>query len=879
MSEWWNAAPVVGDESAASAAAPPLAPAHRDLAIRTIYGEAANEPDQGQAAVAAVIKNRMQAGRYGGDTLPGVVLAKNQFEPWWNPEARQRLMALKPEDPRYQKIGGIVDQMFGGQMEDPTGGATHFVAPQAQAALGRQMPSWAQGEGLPIGRHTFFAPEGRVQTAVAKGGDWWSSAPSVAGESQGAGGGQFAAPMPDGGNFRTAREGVSPTVATSGEAISKGMLRGATFNWMDELNALARAGGLTPEELDINKAQADPAKAVSALVRGAYRLASGDPDALAAYHTEASAQRAEAARMREQQPGASLGGELGGALATIPFTGGGSLAPGAGFGARTLQGAKIGAVQGAIGGAGEGTDLASRAAGAGTGGAIGGILGAAAPGAVDLAGKGLGVLAKPFQSIINTARGAIDPETEAARRVAVAVQRDFKTAGGPPGLTAPEYAASITAGGPAAVVDLGGETTRALARSAANTSPEARAALTATTSDRFESQSDRVTGWLNKTFGPSDTGATREALQDAARQANKPAYAKAYREGDQPLWSTELQRLVGSPDVVDAMKAAAEKGKSRAIVDGFGGFNSSVQVNPSGVVQFTRGVNGQPTYPNLQFWDYTRRSLSDAAKQAERAGRTEEAGTLKQLAGKLNSELDNLVPSYQQARAGAARFFGAQDASEAGQKFLSSNDPIADSRRAFAQMTPPERQLFKEGFVQSLTQKIEATGDRRNVLNSIAQSPRAREQMELAMGPQGAREFEAMMRVEGVMDLARGAVQGNSTTARQLTELGLAGGAYGVGTLGDITNPNPGALATAALMYGAAKGRNAINQNVARQVGEMLASNDTSVLRKGINIVARNQTWLNALRSFDRGIASVGGQQGKGLVPIQAGATGRADEN
>lgn len=184
-----------------------LDPTHRDLAIRTVYGEAANEPDHGQAAVAAVIKNRMTAGRYGGDTIPGVVLAKNQFEPWGNSDARARMTSLKQDDPRYQKIAGIVDQVFSGQMEDPTNGATHFVAPAAQAALGRAMPSWAQGEGLPIGRHTFFAPEGRVQTAAAQppatasGGMFDDLIPQTSG-------GRFADTA--GENFRTAREGASP---------------------------------------------------------------------------------------------------------------------------------------------------------------------------------------------------------------------------------------------------------------------------------------------------------------------------------------------------------------------------------------------------------------------------------------------------------------------------------------------------------------------------------------------------------------------------------------------------------------------------------------------------------------------------------------------
>lgn len=675
-------------------------------------------------------------------------------------------------------------------------------------------------------------------------------------------------------NFRTAREGQSPPVATRAEAFGKGAMRGVTFNWIDELNGLARAGGLSPEDI-ANTSQPDPAKAVSALVKGAYRLASGDPDALAAYKAETSAQRSEADRMREQQPAASVAGELGGALATVPFTGGTGAAtlPG-----RAAQGARAGAVYGGVAGAGEGTDLQSRATGGLVGAGVGGAIGTVAPVAVEGALQGARLAATPFRGAAQMVRGAIDPEAEAARRVVSGLQRDAQVAGGPAGLTPQEFTASVNSGGPAALMDLGGETTRALARSAANTSPEGRAALNTAINDRFESQSGRVTDWLNRTFGPSDTGATREALQDAARQANKPAYAKAYREGDQPLWSPELQRIVGSPDVVDAMRAAAEKGKSRAVVDGFGGFNSSVQISPTGVVEFTRGKNGQPTYPNLQFWDYTKRALDDAANAARRAGRNDEASVLGNLSTKLRGELDTLVPSYQNARAGAARFFGAGDALEAGEKFLTGNMPMPDARRAFAALSPAERDLFREGFVQSLTSKIEATGDRRNVLNSIAQSPRAQQQIELAMGPQRAREFEAMMRTEGVMDLARGAVQGNSTTARQLTELGLAGGVGGLASMGDLTNPS--ALMTAALTYGALRGKGAIDQRVARKVAEMLTSNDPGVLRKGINIVGRNQNMLNAMRSFDLGASRAGTQQASGVLPaIQGPVATRADQD
>lgn len=136
--------------------------AARDLAIRTIYGEAANEPELGQAAVAAVIRNRVLAGRYGGQDVPSVVMARNQFEPWARPEARSRMLSLAPSDPRYERIGSIVDRVFAGEADDPTGGATHFFSPTAQAGFGRQPPAWARGEPTVIGRHNFYAPEGRV---------------------------------------------------------------------------------------------------------------------------------------------------------------------------------------------------------------------------------------------------------------------------------------------------------------------------------------------------------------------------------------------------------------------------------------------------------------------------------------------------------------------------------------------------------------------------------------------------------------------------------------------------------------------------------------------------------------------------------------------
>lgn len=127
----------------------------RDLAIRTIVGEAANEGTRGQNAVASVIRNRAVNGGYGGDTAGGVVMAPNQFEPWNGGPAKDRMLALSPNDPKYQQAGQALDMAYAG--EDPTNGAVNFVAPKAQAALGRPMPAWAPpGQGQDIGNHRFF---------------------------------------------------------------------------------------------------------------------------------------------------------------------------------------------------------------------------------------------------------------------------------------------------------------------------------------------------------------------------------------------------------------------------------------------------------------------------------------------------------------------------------------------------------------------------------------------------------------------------------------------------------------------------------------------------------------------------------------------------
>jgi spore germination cell wall hydrolase CwlJ-like protein len=136
-----------------------ISPDERDLAIRTIYGEAGGESALGQAAVAHVIRNRMLSGNFGGTNAKDVITSPNQFSVWNDGDpAGADARALSPTDPKYQAIGKIVDGVFGGSLGDPTRGATHYYNPNVAS------PDWGPGlaarNDVTIGNHRFVGGPG-----------------------------------------------------------------------------------------------------------------------------------------------------------------------------------------------------------------------------------------------------------------------------------------------------------------------------------------------------------------------------------------------------------------------------------------------------------------------------------------------------------------------------------------------------------------------------------------------------------------------------------------------------------------------------------------------------------------------------------------------
>lgn len=527
--------------------------------------------------------------------------------------------------------------------------------------------------------------------------------------------------------------------------------------------------------------------------------------------------------------GAAMGGALGQA-ALLP------VAPAASMLGRAGQSAAIG---GLTAGAAEFMDTGDplKADMAALGGAA---LGGLASPAVEGIARGLGAAVTGPAAMV---RGLINPEAEAARRVQGAIAQDTRVGGNKmkPG----DFDSAQILGQPAVVADVGGETTKALARSAANTSPEARQALLKVTNDRFEGQAPRISEYVMGMGTGQNAIATREQLQAAAKRVNRPAYEKAYAEAPGGVWNDQLAQLAQAPDMAAAIKAATKTGANKAAAEGFRPVKNPFTVDASGNVTLT----DPKVTPSLQFWDHVKQNLDDTIERYSRAGEKGARNDAIELKRQLVAYLDSIAPSYKEARQGAAKFFGAEDAIEAGEIFASpkARGSNAEYARIIAKFSPPEKQLFADGFISKLSDQIRETGDRRNVINTIFNSPAAKERVAMALGPARAKSLEAFLHTERIMDELRTAVQGNSTTARQLAEAGLAGGAVG----GFLGGSDPRDISLGALMGAMARtGKTRIDARVAQRVGEMLASNNPDVVKKAIGIAAKNRPILDFLRNL-----------------------------
>lgn len=629
--------------------------------------------------------------------------------------------------------------------------------------------------------------------------------------------------------------------------------------------------------------QASPLGRVDAFMRGAAswvpgmdKLAAAGDAAFGAGQGESFGERYDDNLMRQRamdqadaalNPGSRFAGQAAGLGATAFVMPGVNAVKEGVRGAATVNSALTGGVYGALTGAVENDGgAADKAAAAAQGGAIGGTLGAAAPafvqGAEALAratGKLAGKVAAPF-------RAAASPDAEAARRINEVLARD--------GVTDPaaRLAELQSTGANAVIGDIGGETTRRLARSASNLSSEAGDALSGAVSDRFAGQGDRVVNILQG-FGPSSAGKTLEQLEQAARLANRPAYGRAYMQGGGGLWNDTLEGLSQAPAVQDAIRSVLKTGANKTVAEGMPPIRNAFTTDAAGNLTLARQADGSIARPNLQFWDYVSRELRGKAGEAARAGNKDLASDYGNLRRMLLSELDSAVPAFKEARSGAARFFQAEDALEAGQKFVTARMANDEARKAVASMKPQERELFAEGFRSDLIAKIREIGDGRDIVKAVFGSPASRERVEIALGKSQAQQLQAALTVEQALLPLQAAVKGNSTTPQQIAALAMAGAPAFVGGAAGFVQGRDTASTIAGAAVGAAlkRGNSKINEGLAKRIGQMLASDDLKLIQNATKAAAKSPAVMRFIQDFADEASKLGGLSA-GPLQIPGGA-------
>jgi N-acetylmuramoyl-L-alanine amidase len=131
---------------------------------RSIWGEARGESEEGQAAVAWVMRNRVRAARafiarqgrahplFGDGTLAGACRAPRQFSAWNPGDANAaKLLRVGFDDAAFCRAFAVACRVWGGLIADPTDGATHYHRHDIE-------PVWAKGmkPTALIGAHMFY---------------------------------------------------------------------------------------------------------------------------------------------------------------------------------------------------------------------------------------------------------------------------------------------------------------------------------------------------------------------------------------------------------------------------------------------------------------------------------------------------------------------------------------------------------------------------------------------------------------------------------------------------------------------------------------------------------------------------------------------------
>lgn len=407
---------------------------------------------------------------------------------------------------------------------------------------------------------------------------------------------------------------------------------------------------------------------------------------------------------------------------------------------------------------------------------------ARAPGIAGRAAEVAGTAGRAVDPILGAARatrGAAAVASVPMRNVALAKQAartDVARALERDETTAAEVSKKSVPGREAVLPDVGGENVRGLTERVAQTPGAGRTIVVPYLAERQKQQLTRMGSDLDRLLGTGEKTAHQAIEQTVAQRAEAaaPLYDSTYRAGDFEVWSPELERLSSSPSVEAAMRGAVRIWRDNAIADGFGAMNPAAISERGGLLKFTG--KKLPVFPNIQFWDYTKRLLDDQTRQAIKAGQNQKARTLTRLAQQLRGQLDVLVPEYKAARDAWAGPSSYIESIESGKEILSKKVGPEELRAEFGQLSEADKEAFRYGAAASILSTMSADPAKLADMTKFLRSPLMRQKIEAIMpSAHAAEQWRQILDFEVQSSEMTGRGLGGPATARRLAEMTQAG--------------------------------------------------------------------------------------------------------
>jgi len=465
-----------------------------------------------------------------------------------------------------------------------------------------------------------------------------------------------------------------------------------------------------------------------------------------------------------QNPKAALAAELTGSVGTalVPGLGAYNLASKVGTAARLGPGATRygsagigGATSGGVAGAGT-AEPGERMQGAGMGALVGGAAGPVATAGLRGIGHGAQVLKDttagiPVVGQLGTGIAALGGATldygkRAEEKFLQALRRDQMS---PEDLQRATESAQRLGPKPETLIDRGGVNTRALADAATLYPGEAQRAAAALASERMSGQASRIRDDLSQAFRvQGDPKALAAAYSREAGQRASPLYRQAYQEG-----SMITDPRIASYMQLPAFQKAYGTARRLAKYDGI-----DLPPDPRKLTEF-----------NLQTLDYVKRGLDDVLYTNKvpapgGIGRTERSKIIEAQKGFMDV-LDELVPTYAQARQAYAGPIAMRNALESGENFVKmSRDEFYD---VVSRLSPSEMDQFKIGALSSIRNQMSKVSDGRDLYKEIYGSEDKRELLKAIVGDEPFARLEQQFARERAIRLTDDTIRGNSRTPQR----------------------------------------------------------------------------------------------------------------